>query len=172
MNNVALLATMALCLSGTPITGAQEKTESQPATGAGRVVATVTALEGTVRVTGVEVELRSLDRDIVLARTLADSAGQVVFADVPAGRYVLNATRPGFDPTHTPPFDVEAGRTEQVLLEISLAFVEPAVEVRAPAAATYSVQPVSSSDMLSGSVLEIAPLEGDDFKSLLPLLPG
>ncbi len=28
------------------------------------------------------------------------------------------------------------------------------------------------SDMLSGSILESAPLEGDDFQSLLPLLPG
>ena len=28
------------------------------------------------------------------------------------------------------------------------------------------------SDMLSGSILETAPLEGDDFQSLLPLLPG
>ena len=37
---------------------------------------------------------------------------------------------------------------------------------------TDSVQPVSTSDMLSGSVLDIAPLEGDDFQSLLPLLPG
>ena len=26
--------------------------------------------------------------------------------------------------------------------------------------------------MLAGSVLDIAPLEGDDFQSLLPLLPG
>ena len=30
----------------------------------------------------------------------------------------------------------------------------------------------STSDMLAGSVLDIAPLEGDDFQSLLPLLPG
>ena len=28
------------------------------------------------------------------------------------------------------------------------------------------------SDMLSGSILESAPLAGDDFQSLLPLLPG
>jgi hypothetical protein len=34
------------------------------------------------------------------------------------------------------------------------------------------VQPVSMSDMLDGSLLETAPLEGDDFQSLLPLLPG
>ena len=28
------------------------------------------------------------------------------------------------------------------------------------------------SDMLAGSVLDSAPLQGDDFESLLPLLPG
>ena len=44
--------------------------------------------------------------------------------------------------------------------------------MRAPTSPTQSVQPVSASDMLSGSVLDIAPLEGDDFQSLLPLLPG
>ena len=59
-----------------------------------------------------------------------------------------------------------------MLLDVQLTFVAPAVEVRAPTSPTQSVQPVSSSDMLSGSVLEIAPLAGDDFQSLLPLLPG
>ena len=53
-----------------------------------------------------------------------------------------------------------------------MTFTPPTVEVRADPAATDSVQPVSMSDMLSGSVLESAPLEGDDFQSLLPMLPG
>jgi TonB dependent receptor len=54
-----------------------------------------------------------------------------------------------------------------------LTFSIPAVEVRASTPSpTDSVQPVSMSDMLSGSVLELAPLAGDDFQSLLPLLPG
>ena len=75
--------------------------------------------------------------------------------------------------TDSPPFDVAAGDATQVLLDIHLTFVAPDVEVRAPnASPTHSVQPVSTSDMLSGSVLDIAPLEGDDFQSLLPLLPG
>ncbi len=59
-----------------------------------------------------------------------------------------------------------------MLLDIHLTFVAPTVEVRAPTSPTQSVQPVSTSDMLSGSVLDIAPLQGDDFQSLLPLLPG
>ena len=133
---------------------------SQEVAGAGRVVATVTGLEGTVRVASVDVELLALDRNVTIARTITDSAGQVTFADVPAGRYMLNASRPGFAPTSSAPFDVRAGGVAQVLLDVQLTFVAPAVEVRAPTSPTQSVQPVSSSDMLSGSVLEIAPLQG------------
>jgi hypothetical protein len=145
---------------------------SQEVGGGGRVVATVTSLEGTVRVASVDVELLALDSNVTLARTITDSAGQVTFADVPAGRYMLKASRPGFAPTSSGPFEVRSGAVAQVLLDVQLTFVAPAVEVRAPTSPTQSVQPVSSSDMLSGSVLEIAPLQGDDFQSLLPLLPG
>src|SRR5690606_30299989 len=70
----------------------------------------------------------------------------------------------------SPVFTVNAGETAQVLLDTRLTFVQPDVQVRA--SPTDSVQPVSTSDMLSGTILEIAPLEGDDFRSLLPLLPS
>ena len=141
-------------------------------TDTGRVVATITVLEGTVRMSGVDVELLSLDGNVVLAKTMSDGAGQVTFPDVPPGRYLVRATRPGFVPTDSPPFEVRAGQVAQVLLDINLTYVAPVVEVRAPTSPTQSVQPVSASDMLAGSVLDIAPLEGDDFQSLLPLLPG
>ena len=153
-------------------TAAHQAVSSQRVTEAGVVVATVTALEGTVRVASVDVELVSIDRNVTLAKTITDGAGRVAIADVPAGRYLLKASRPGFDPTDSAPFEVRGGAVAQVLLDIRLSFVEGSVEVRAPTSPTQSFQPVSSSDMLSGSVLDIAPLEGDDFQSLLPLLPG
>jgi hypothetical protein len=60
-----------------------------------------------------------------------------------------------------------------VILDVQLALVLPGVQVRANTPSpTDSVQPVSTSDLLSGSLFETAPLEGDDFRSLLPLLPG
>ena len=60
-----------------------------------------------------------------------------------------------------------------VLVDIQLVFVLPEIEVRAETPSpTDSVQPVSMSDMLAGSVFEAVPLEGDDFQSLLLLLPG
>ena len=142
---------------------------------AGRVVATITTLEGTVHMPGVQVDLRVAGQTVVIAQTLTDAAGQVEFPDVPAGRYVITANRPGFLPTDSAAFDVRAGEVARVLLDIRLTFTPPAVEVTVTAtaaAATDSIQPVSISDMVSGSVLDLAPLAGDDFRSLLPLLPG
>lgn len=62
---------------------------------AGRVVATVTSLEGAVRLPGVEVELREWPNATVLATTVTDAVGQVAFPDVPGGRYTVAATRSG-----------------------------------------------------------------------------
>ncbi len=121
---------------------------------------------------GVNVALRAVDGNLVLAQTMSDGAGQVMIPDVRPGRYIVEATRPGFQPTTSAPFQVQGGETTQVLVDLQLTFVAPSVEVRAPTSPTQSVQPVSASDMMSGSVLDIAPLQGDDFQSLLPLLPG
>ena len=145
---------------------------AQPAT-TGRVVVTITTLYGTVHLSGVEVELREPDGGLVIARTLTDGVGQVTFPDVPPAQYIITASRAGFVPRDSPAFTVRAGDTTQVLLDTPLAFVLPDIQVRAERPSpTDSVQPVSTSDMLAGSILEIAPLQGDDFQSLLPLLPG
>jgi hypothetical protein len=140
---------------------------------AGRIIATITTLEGTVQMAGVQVELRTSSDSTVLAKTTTDGAGQLAIPDVPPGRYILKATRPGFVAKDSAPFDVRAGEITVVLLDIQLIFVLPDVEVRAETPSpTDSVQPVSMSDMLAGQVFEFAPLEGDDFQSLLLFLPG
>lgn len=136
-------------------------------------MATVTTLEGHVHLSGVQVELREEGSTAALARTLSDGVGQVIFPDIPAGRYTVRAERPGFVTRESPPFEVRAGEIARVLLDIQLTFTLPAVEVRADTPSpTDSVQPVSMSDMLAGSLVDVAPLLGDDFQSLLPLLPG
>jgi hypothetical protein len=144
---------------------------TQPATSS-RVVATVTTLEGTMHLAGVQVELRATVDRIVIAKTSTDGTGQVTFPDVPPGRYFITGTRAGFAPQDSAPFDVTGNSVVEVLLDIQLTFVAPPVAVQASPSATDSVQPVSMSDMLSGSILDVAPLTGDDFQSLLPLLPG
>jgi hypothetical protein len=139
----------------------------------GRVVATITTLEGSVHLPGVQVELREAESRLVIAKTLSDGAGQVTFPDVAPGQYIVGASRPGFVARDSASFTVRAGDTAEVILDAQLSFAMPQVEVRANTPSpTDSVQPVSMSDMLAGSVFESAPLQGDDFQSLLPLLPS
>jgi TonB dependent receptor-like, beta-barrel/Carboxypeptidase regulatory-like domain len=138
---------------------------------AGRVVATV-AVEG-LRIPAVAVELRNVDGNIAVAKTTSDVVGQVTFPDVPAGRYVIRAVREGFADAESAPFTVRGGSTEQVLVEMRLTFVRESVDVVVPAnSPTESLQPVAVSDVLTGAKMDIQPLAGDDFQSLLTLLPS
>jgi TonB dependent receptor/Carboxypeptidase regulatory-like domain len=168
MTMIPLLFVLAAAVLSAPGQSNQETTSPN-----GRVVATVTTLEGTVQLPGVQVELREQPAGTVLATTLSDGAGQVVFPDVPPGRYVLGAVRSGFLDSTSAAFEVRANEVHKVLLDIQLTFTVPTVDVRAKSPSpTDSVQPVSMSDMLDGSLMESSPLEGDDFQSLMPLLPG
>ncbi len=161
-----------LLMLGAALPAAQQPTTQQSPT-SGRVVATVTTLEGTVQLPGAQVELREQPSGAVLATTLSDGAGQVVFPDVPPGRYTLGAVRAGFVDSTSTAFDVRAGEVAKVLLDVQLTFTVPTVDVVAASPSpTDSIQPVSLSDMLDGTLMESSPLEGDDFQSLLPLLPG
>jgi hypothetical protein len=130
------------------------------------------ALEG-VRIPLVKVELVDVAGNITVAQTTSDAIGQVTFPDVPAGRYIVRAVREGFADSESAPFTVRADATEQVLVEMRLTFVRESVEVILPAnSPTESLQPVAVSDVLTGSKMDIQPLAGDDFQSLLTVLPS
>ena len=76
-------------------------------------------------------------------------------------------------PTPSAPFHVRPGETEQVLVEMRLTFVRESVDVVVPAnSPTESLQPVAVSDVLTGAKMDIQPLAGDDFQSLLTVLPS
>jgi Carboxypeptidase regulatory-like domain/TonB dependent receptor-like, beta-barrel len=149
----------------------QQLPSQSPTSGTGRIVVTI-ALEQ-LRIPAVDVELRSVDGNIVVGKTTSDAVGQVTFPDVRPGRYKVHATRDGFADTDSAPFEVSAGEVEQVLVEMRLTFVRESVDVVVPAnSPTESLQPVAVSDVLTGAKMDIQPLAGDDFQSLLTLLPS
>jgi TonB dependent receptor-like, beta-barrel len=157
-------------LSASKTSAFQQLPPSSP-TGRGRVECTV-SLES-LRIPAVTVELRSVDTNVVVGKTTTDVVGQVVFPDVRAGRYIVHATRDGFADTDSAPFSVSPGEIEQVLIEMRLTFVRESVDVVVPAnSPTESLQPVAVSDVLTGAKMDIQPLAGDDFQSLLTLLPS
>ena len=141
-----------------------------PPSGDARVIVTV-SVEG-VRIPAVSVSLRS-EGNIVVGRTTTDTIGQVTFPGVAPGRYVVLASREGFADTESAAFTVSAGETEQVLIEMRLTFVRESVDVIVPAnSPTESLQPVAVSDLLTGTKMDVQPLAGDDFQSLLTVLPS
>ncbi len=170
LTSIALVLLLASALAtGAPAPHPPGGAQADP----GQVVVTVTTLDGSVHLPDVQVELRVAAGGAVIARTMTDGAGRVRFPDVPAGVYVAVTSRPGFVQRESMPFFVGRGDTARVLLDTRLTFDLPEVRVRADSPSpTDSVQPVSMSDMLSPSLFQTAPIEGDDFQSLLPLLPG
>jgi hypothetical protein len=173
INGTWVVVALVASLAGPVVAEAAGRPQTTQAVTTGRVVATITTLEGTVHMAGVQVELIEAGGKLVIAKTLTDGAGQVTFPDVPAGRYTITASRPGFVSRDSTVFEVKPNETSNIILDTKLAFVLPGVQVRAETPSpTDSVQPVSTSDMLSGTLFESVPVEGDDFRSLLPLLPG
>ena len=175
---IMALATALLCSLNT--TGAADRgvigqdipSRSPRANEPGRVVATITVLEGTVRLGGVDVALRSVDGNQVLAQTISDGVGQVTVPDVPPGRYVVEATRPGFVATTSAPFEVRGRRDGPGAGGPSIDLRRP--ERRGAGADLANPERATGVDQRHavGIGLDLAPLEGDDFQSLLPLLPG
>jgi hypothetical protein len=143
-----------------------------PAAGPGRVV--VTVVSDSLRIPSVRVVLRNVDANIAVGQTVTDVVGQASFPDVGAGRYVVLATRDGFADAASATFTMDPGEaTHQVLIEMRLTFVRESVDVVVPAnSPTESLQPVAVSDLLTGAKMDIQPLAGDDFQSLLTLLPS
>lgn len=133
----------------------------------------VTIVVEGLRIPAVRVELRDVDGNVVVGQTTSDAVGQVTFPDVPAGRYVVQAAREGFADAESSPFAVRGGSTEQVLVEMRLTFVRESVDVVVPGnSPTESLQPVAVSDVLTGTKMDIQPLAGDDFQSLMTVLPS
>src|SRR5262249_46731949 len=150
---------------------AVEAVAQPPPNGAGKVLVVVSVEN--LRIPAVKLELRSVDRNVVVAQTTTDSAGQAAFPDIPAGGYVVAASREGFANVISAPFTVKSGVSEEVLLEMRLTFVRESVEVvQASNSPTESLQPGAVSDVLTGTKMDIQPLAGDDYQSLLTVLPS
>src|SRR5262249_26971516 len=89
------------------------------------------------------------------------------------GRDLVHAARDGFDEVDSAPFTTRSGHTSRVLLEMRLTLIRESVNVVAPAnSPTQSIQPVAVSDVLNGSKMDVQPLAGDDFQSLMITLPS
>ncbi len=104
--------------------------EARAATG--RVQGTITDQSGAA-VVAATVEARGLDGGLVTT-AVTDASGRYAFDALPAGRYAVTATSPGFESSVRSDVAVGAGRASVVDLVLAIAKQEALVVVTAPAA--------------------------------------
>lgn len=131
-------------------------------------------VQGTVRdagagtvMAGADVTLLVAGTDTAAAVTTADDQGRYRFENLAPAHYAVRAAIPGFPSATSRPFAV-AGGVLTIDVEVPLTLSDSAA-VTARAAATVTA---AATDTVSGRMIDIAPVKGDDFASLLPLVPG
>lgn len=136
----------------------------------GAVVDGVVRSPDGARLPGAEIVLTSLHTGAEVVRALADDDGAYTLSAVPAGRYRMEVKLPGFQ-TASQEIVLQDGDRRTLDVEMALATLEGSVEVVADR--TSEIQETGTSkETLAGELVDIAPVQGDDYQSLLPLLPG
>lgn len=102
-------------------------------------------------------------------RVSADAQGRFVVPDLPAGTYEVGAFQPGFQSARVR-VDVRAGEVSAVKLVLLVSTVREEVSVQP--AAIDPLDAVPELTVVPASLADVAPIQGDDFASLIPTLPG
>lgn len=102
-----------------------------------------------------------------IATVVSDADGVFRFASLRPGTYRLRAVLAGFEETTRGGLRVSGGEDLKVQLQIKLALSD-----RVEAVGRSEPVTATSSQTIEGAAIDIAPVKGDDFSALLPLLPG
>ena len=147
---------------------AQAQASPSSASDVATVRGVTTTQAGSVFLPGVVVVLRDPSGAHHAMSTTSDDTGHFSLTSVPRGEWDAQASLAGFD-VATKRFRAEPGKAIDVALDLPVAKVAESVTVvdRAPNAV-----PTSSGEAVSGSALTQAPLRGDNYQALLPLLPA
>ncbi len=120
---------------------------------------------------GVAIELIEDSGEEVVQRTVTDDLGRFRLLNITPGNYRLRARLPGFSDNESPPFSLSAGQQKSLRVELTLAGLREQVEVVADRE-EESRQTGTSAETLAAERINVAPVRGDDFSDLLPLMPG
>lgn len=128
-----------------------------------------TTQSGAVPLPGVTVTLSPDPAGPILHETVSDAAGLYRLTGLAPGRYRLRAVLPGFPELDREGLTLASGQDLRLDLDIPLALSE---QVDAIGAAVPVPTTGGSQESIAGRMIDIAPVRGDDFRALLPMLPG
>lgn len=131
---------------------------------------TVTTQEGAIYLPGVEVTLINTLTAQQAAATVSDDLGRFDFGRLAPGVYQVTAGLVGFQEAVLR-VELKPGDALEVKLDLEVARPEETVEVVGETQ-TSVPETGTSQQHIQGDMIDIAPIAGEDFRDLLPVLPG
>ncbi len=137
---------------------------------AAKIRGTVTSTPDDVALPGVEISLLGASDDQVVATVFSDDLGDYEMLDLGPGSYRLTAHLPGFADFMKDGVDLTRGAVLDIDIELDVA--SPAQEIEVIGEGPGTVQTAAAASRMAGDMVDLVPVRGDDFRDLLPLLPG
>jgi hypothetical protein len=119
---------------------------------------------------GAQVQITD-DATGVTKTTVASSAGEFNFPDLPLGVYTVSATSSGFETLKVEKVQVSAGAIYSLPIKLAVAAQATTVEVNAAGLALDTTTPTQTT-VLSGKTIQDIPLNGRDFTQMIGMAPG
>src|ERR1700733_3917848 len=135
----------------------------------GGINGTVTDQAGAA-IPGAQVQITD-DATGVTKTTVASSAGEFNFPDLPLGVYTVSATSSGFETLKVEKVQVSAGTIYTLPLKLAVASQATTVEVNAARVALDTTTPTQTT-VLTGKAIQDIPLNGRDFTQMIGMAPG
>jgi hypothetical protein len=126
--------------------------------------------QGGAAIPGAQVQITD-DATGVTKTTVASSAGEFDFPDLPLGNYTVAATSSGFETLKVQKVQVSAGTIYSLPLKLAVASQATTVEVNAAGLALDTTTPTQTT-VLSGAAIQDIPLNGRDFTQMIGMAPG
>ena len=140
---------------------------------AASVSGTTTALSGSVQLPAVSIMVADSVTGDVVATTASDGEGRFELLGIPPGIYIVTASLVGFDPVSEAPVPVSVGERVAIDFVLTVSGVEEDVDVQSEGGTPLDILDTPMLvETLDGALLDIAPVRGENFDTLLPLLPG
>ena len=137
------------------------------------VSGTTTALGGSVQLPGVSIIVADSITGEVVATTTSDGDGRFELFGLRSGIYVVTASLGGFDPVSYAPVRVTVGEPVTIDFLLTVSRVEEDVDVQGESGTPLDILDTPMLvETLDGELLDIVPVRGENFDTLLPLLPG
>lgn len=139
----------------------------------GVIFGATTTLDGAVVLPGVTVELVDPAGERV-GLAVSDGQGRFSMGGVSPGRWTLQASLTGFATVTRAQIEIEGGDRIEINVDLPVGLEEQVDVTASPAGADPLLIPDTATtvDRLSGRLADQAPVRGESFEALLPLLPG